>query len=94
MFDCIVGSDVMEHCEDYDAYFKEGLRLLKPGGIMITMSPIILADGLHRKIDFDFPDQHCWIHSQAFLEPYLKEMFSHVEFRRWICGHELIICKK
>lgn len=94
LFDCIVGSDVMEHCDNYDAYFKEAHRILKVGGTMITMSPIILTDGLYRKIDFDFPDQHCWIHSQTFLEPYLKEMFSHVEFRRWICGHELIICKK
>lgn len=93
-FDCIIASDVMEHVEDYDSYFKEAHRLLKEGGTMITMSPIVLSDGLQRKIDFDHPDQHCWIHSQAFLEPYLKTIFSHVEFRRWIVGHEIVITKK
>lgn len=93
-FDCVVGSDVMEHCEDYDSFFVEVYRLLKNGGTMVIMSPIILTDGLFRKIDFDHPDQHCWIHTQKFLEPYLKELFAHIEFRRWICGHELIIGRK
>ena len=94
-FDCIISSDVMEHCDNYDTFFKEAHRLLKPGGIMITMSPIILtADGLHRKRDFDFPDQHCWIFTQSFLEPYLKSIFSEANFLRWIVGHELVVTKK
>lgn len=89
-FSCIVSSDIMEHCNDYEAFFEEARRLLVTGGTMVTMSPIILTDGLYRTIDFDHADQHCWIHSQRFLEPYLKEMFKHVEFRRWIVGHEII----
>jgi 2-polyprenyl-3-methyl-5-hydroxy-6-metoxy-1,4-benzoquinol methylase len=94
LFDCIVGLDIMEHINDYDGFFKVTHRLLTDGGMAIFMSPIILADGLYRKIDFDHPDEHCWIHSQKFLEPYLKSIFSEVEFKRWIVGHEIIICKK
>lgn len=93
-FDCIISSDVMEHCDDTFSFFSEGYRLLKKRGTMITMSPIILADGLYRKIDFDHPDQHCWIYTQKFLEPYLKGIFRSVEFRRWLVGHEILICKK
>lgn len=93
-FDCIIAIDVMEHCDDDFGFFKEVRRLLNNGGTAVIMSPIILTDGLKRKIDFDHPDQHCWIHSQKFLEPCLKEMFAEVKFSRWICGHEIIICKK
>lgn len=93
-FDCIISSDVMEHCENTFSFFKEAHRLLKRGGTMVTMSPIILADGLYRKIDFDHPDQHCWIYTQKFLEPVLKTLFKEVKFTRWLVGHEMIICKK
>lgn len=92
-FDCIVGLDVMEHCENYEGYFKEAHRLLTTGGTMVTMSPIILSDGLVKDSDF-IPEAHCWIHSEKFLEPYLKEIFREVKFTRWVVGHEIIICKK
>lgn len=94
IFDCVVSMDVMEHVDDYEGFFKEAFRLLKDGGTMVTMSPIILSDGLYRKIDFEHPDEHAWIFTQKFLEPYLKEIFSEVKFTRWIVGHELLILKK
>lgn len=93
-FDCIVALDIFEHVEDYEAFLLEVKRLLKEGATAVIMSPIILKDGLYRKIDFEHPDEHCWIYTENFLETYLKEKFSHVEFRRWICGHEIIIIKK
>lgn len=94
LFHCIVGMDVFEHVDDYDGFMKAVHRLLLPQGVAIFMSPIILDDGLFRYRDFHHPDEHCWIHSQRFLEPYLKERFSEVKFARWLVGHELIILKK
>lgn len=94
LFDVIVGLDVFEHVDDYDGFMKEVHRLLVDGGTGIFMSPTILEDGLYRERDFDHPDEHCWIWTQRFLEPYLKSMFSEVKFARWIVGHELIIVKK
>lgn len=92
-FDCVVGMDVMEHCDDYIEYFIEAFRLLKEGGTMITMSPIILEDGFIKESDFR-PMEHCWIFTKKFLEPFLKQYFREVKFTRWIVGHEIIICKK
>jgi len=94
-FDCIVALDIMEHTDDYKGFFEAVHRLLIKGGTAVVMSPIILnQDGLYRHRDFDHPDEHCWIHSQKGLEPYLQSMFSEVKFSRWICGHEVIIIKK
>ena len=92
-FDCIVGLDVMEHCDDYDAFFNEVERLLRYGGAMVLMSPIILDGVPINETDFR-PMEHAWIHTQKFLEPYLNEMFAHVEFDKWVKGHEMIIATK
>ena len=92
-FDCIVSLDCMEHCDDYDGFFNEVERLLVYGGTMVIMSPIILNGGVINEGDFK-PMEHCWIHSQKFLEPYLNEIFAHVEFDEWFRGHQMIICIK
>jgi len=94
LFDCIIALDVMEHIEDFDLFFKYINKLLKDGGTAIIMSPIILdKDKLIKDTDF-IPAEHCWLFSQAYLEPYLKSIFDEVQFTRWICGHELVIFKK
>lgn len=94
-FDCIIAMDVFEHIEDYNSFIQEIQRLLEKDGTAIIMSPIILnEDGFLRERDMQHPDEHCWIFTQKFLEPYLKEIFSEVKFGRWICGHEIIILKK
>ena len=92
--DCFVALDLAEHIEDYDTFFKAIHKLLKPGGTGIIMSPIILHDGLFRKIDFQHPDEHAWIWTQTYLNRYLQDIFSEVKFTRWIVGHELVIFKK
>jgi len=94
LYDCIVALDVMEHTDDFKGFFMAVNRLLKDGGTAVAMSPIILTDGLYRKIDFNHPDEHCYIHSQAYLEPYLNSIFGEVKFQRWIVGHEIITMKK
>lgn len=94
-FDTIVALDVFEHTDLYQDFLFEVKRLLKDGGTAVIMSPIILddGDGFVRKRDFE-PSQHCWIHSEKYLKPYLQEMFTEVKFSTWICGHNLIILKK
>ncbi len=93
LFDCIIGLDVMEHCEDYKGFFKAVHRLLVNGGTAIIMSPIIYEDGFIRQGEFK-PDEHAWIFTKKYLEPYLNSIFSEVKFSRWIVSHELIILKK
>jgi len=92
-FDCIIGLDVMEHIDDYESFLNEIHRLLIPGGVGILMSPIIYEDGLCRSTDF-IPQEHIWIFTKKFLQPYLESKFSKVEFRRWVIGHEVIIITK
>lgn len=92
-FDCIIAMDVVEHIEDYEMVFYEVKRLLKEGGTAIIMSPIIYEDGFIREGEF-IPEEHIWLFSKKFLEPYLKERFSEVKFSRWIVSHEIIILKK
>jgi len=92
-FDCIIGLDVMEHIEDFDGFIEATHRLLKPEGTAIFMSPIIYADGFIHGRDF-ISDEHVWLFSRTFLDEYLKEIFSKVEFFRWVVGHELVILKK
>lgn len=93
IFDCIIGMDVFEHSPDTDDFIKEVHRLLIPGGVAILMSPIIYEDGFIRAGEFK-ADEHAYIYTKKFLEPYLKEIFSEVEFKRWVVSHEIIVCKK
>lgn len=93
VFDCIIGMDVLEHAHDYEAFIDEVHRLLAPNGVAILMSPIIYEDGFIRESEFR-PDEHAYIFTKKFLEPYLSEKFSEVKFRRWVVSHEIIIMKK
>lgn len=94
VFDCIVGMDVFEHINDTDGFVEAMHRLLKPNGVGIIMSPIIFEDSQYRDCDFSVPEQHAWIYSKKYLDPYLKQYFSSVEWDRWIVGHEMIILTK
>lgn len=93
IFDCIIGMDVFEHTSDPDAFIKEINRLLIPGGTAILMSPIIYDDGFIRPGEFK-ADEHAYIFTKKYLELYLKEIFSKVEFKRWIISHEIVIMTK
>lgn len=92
-FDCIVGMDVFEHVLDYAGFINQVHKLLTIGGTAVFMSPIILEDGFIRERDFK-ADEHIWLFTKKFLEPYLQAIFSEVKFTRWIVSHELIILKK
>lgn len=93
-FDFIVAMDIFEHVDDYDSFMREIYRLLKPGGTVILMSPIIYEDNQFRECDFAVPEQHCWIFTKEFLKNYLSQFFAGLKFERWKIGHEVIICTK
>lgn len=92
-FDCIIGMDILEHIDDYDVFINGVKNRLSDRGTAIFMVPIICEDGLYRERDMK-ADEHCWIFTKKFIEPYLKSIFSEVLFDRWVVGHDIIICKK
>lgn len=42
-FDYVVGIEVLEHVNDHENFFKEALRVLKPGGHFYASTPNILS---------------------------------------------------
>jgi len=92
-FDCIIGLDVFEHVEDGKGFIEMIHQLLKPNGTAILMSPIIYETNLIESKHF-VAEEHCWLYTKTFLEPYLKKIFKEVKFTRWILGHEIIVLTK
>lgn len=40
-FDCILSTEVLEHCLDFETYIQENLRVLKPGGCLFFTVPYL-----------------------------------------------------
>lgn len=93
LFDCLIFMDCFEHIDNTDLFIDTAYRLLRPGGALICMSPIVMADGKKRDIDF-IKREHCWIYSQSFLDERLKEIFKEVKWDVWVNGHELFCAIK
>jgi len=93
VFECLIFMDCFEHIDDTDLFIETAYRLLKPNGALICMSPIIMADGKKRDIDF-IEREHCWIYSQSFLDERLKENFKEVKWDVWVNGHEIFCAIK
>lgn len=91
--DGIVGMDILEHAEDGHAFMAEVHRLLKPGGVCVLMLPILMDDGVPLP-ERMYVDEHLAIYSQKYLREWFGEMFSSVEFDRWLPGHEVVRCQK
>lgn len=93
LFDSLIFMDCFEHIDNTDFFIETAYRLLRPNGVLICMSPIILEDGKFRQRDF-VAREHSWIYHFNFLDPYLKERFTSVIWDRWVEGHELFIATK
>jgi SAM-dependent methyltransferase len=46
-FDCVIATEVLEHCEDPAAVLRETARVLRPGGKALVTTPFML--GLHEE---------------------------------------------
>lgn len=90
-YDFITALDLFEHVDDPEVFMKEVLRLLKPDGTVVLMSPFL-------SVDRELPEQHfCPEHIQLMSESYMKEWFSElfqkVELDEWLPGHNVIAGK-
>ena len=93
ILDCLIGLDVFEHVPDGQAFISECLRLLKPGGTLILISPFTYSDKVFDENMFH-PAEHVWIYSETWLEESFSEHFNDLCFDRWLPGHEVFVCKK
>lgn len=87
-YDFICALDLYEHIEETGAFMAEIMRLLKPDGTVVLMSPFISSDE-------EMPDQHyCPEHITLSSESYMKEMFGElfqtVKTDEWLPGHNII----
>lgn len=80
-FDAVTACDVLEHVLDLNAVLRELLRVLKPGGILITRSPN--CEDLWGYVNYTVYD---FVHLRRFDEPGLRLMFTR------IFGCEVIGC--
>lgn len=92
--DTIIGLDIFEHAPDPAAFLKECHRLLKTGGQLFLMTPLVVP-GIPFNPRFFHPAEHVWIHSQQHLSALLKDAgFRFFDFDRWTAGHETISAYK
>jgi SAM-dependent methyltransferase len=87
-FTLIVALDLFEHIHDPAAFLAECARLLRPGGQLLMMCPLVLADMPLPAHAFN-PTEHVWLHSEAHLRELLGDAgFAGVTLDRWCPGHE------
>jgi len=85
--DLIIGLDIFEHIDDPVPFLAECRRLLKFGGQLLLMTPL-----MHDKFDprFFHAIEHVWIHSVRHIEQLLADGFSPPRYSAWTTGHEMI----
>lgn len=94
-FSHVVCMDVFEHSEEPNEFMRECRRLLKPGGQLLVMSPI-LVPGVSMLERMFNPKEHIFIHS----EQHMRSMASDAGLTtdrllvRWAEGHECMIFYK
>ncbi len=72
-YDAVVSSHVIEHVPDPKALFQECLRLLKPGGTLVAVTPNATGYG-HSAFRHNWVGLHIPYHLQLFAENNLLKM--------------------
>jgi SAM-dependent methyltransferase len=94
-FSLFTALDVFEHVAEPEAFLAEAARLLKPGGLLLLMAPLVCEDGTEMDGRFFEPAEHVWVHSRRHVEMLLAEAgFGLLEFSRWCPGHDVITARK
>lgn len=85
---CIIGLDIFEHAPAPQAFLMECNRLLKPGGQLFLMTPLV-SDDLPERI-FE-PKEHVFLHSELHMRQLLHATgFCDAVFDRWTPGHDTV----
>lgn len=87
-FDLITALDLFEHIEDGEAFMAEVLRLLKPDGRVILMSPFQTKEPLDAG---QFCPEHIFLYSESFIKEWFGEMFKSVVTDKWIHNHNIVV---
>jgi 2-polyprenyl-3-methyl-5-hydroxy-6-metoxy-1,4-benzoquinol methylase len=90
-FDFIVGMDLLEHIADPEEFMTEILRLLKPDGTVVLMSPF---QGKEPLDEGQFMPEHILIFSEDFIREWFSEMFEEVVLSKWIHNHNIVVGKR
>ena len=84
-FDTIVAMDLFEHLEDGQKFIDKCRKMLKKGGCIILMLPLIIKGQ-----EFDikhYSPEHVWIYSEEHINKWLKP----IKKDKWLTGHEVIV---
>jgi SAM-dependent methyltransferase len=90
-FDFICGLDLFEHIDDGEAFMAEILRLLKPDGTVVLMSPFQTKE--EPLDEGQFCGEHVWLYSESFIKEWFGEMFKSVVTDKWIHNHNIVVGK-
>ena len=92
-FSLIVASDVFEHSHEPEAFLLECARLLKPGGQLLMMLPLVgLGDIPERMFN---PQEHVYLHSADNLTAMLADAgFHSTAYDRWCAGHDTVSARR
>ncbi len=66
-FDGVIAVEVLEHIPDPETGLSEAMRVLKPGGYLITALPVQLPLLMHL-YDFDSPDEVLALYEKVGLK--------------------------
>ena len=67
IFDVVIAFEVLEHIPDPETGLLEAMRVLKPGGYLITALPVQLPLLMHL-YDFDTPDEVLALYKKVGLK--------------------------
>ncbi len=90
-YDLIVASDVFEHSHRPWPFLAECSRLLKTGGQLLMMLPVVGLDDTEMPERMFHPEEHVWLHSASNLTALLGSVgFHSMTYDRWTAGHETV----
>lgn len=89
-FSLIVALDLFEHVHDPALFLRECGRLLRQGGQLVLMLPMVSpCEEVSER--FFCPAEHVWVHSVKHVTMMLEcAGFEGIEFGRWTSGHETV----
>lgn len=93
-YSLILAADVFEHSHEPEAFLAECARLLKPGGQLLLMLPLVMPVGELPERMFN-PEEHVYLHEFCNFVAMLKDAgFEGADPFRWTFGHEVVSARR